>query len=484
VIDAVVVGAGPNGLAAAVAIASEGFRVHLIESDEEVGGGARSRELTLPGLVHDVCSAFHPFAVASPFLAGLGLEAEGLRWRYTEIECAHPLDGGRVGALYRDVDRTAAALGKDGAAWRRLFEPLVRRFDAIAGEVLQPVLHIPRHPFALAGFGLRALLPATAVTRRWRTEEARALYGGCGAHAFYPLTRPTTAAIGTMLIASAHAVGWPVAEGGTGAITAALANRFASLGGTVETGVRVDSLAQLPDARVVLMDLSPRAVLRIAGERLAGRVARAFRRYRYGPAVFKLDLAVEGGVPWANDACARAGTVHVGGTLEEIVAAEAEVHGGRMPARPFMLLGQQYLADPSRSAGDVHPVWTYAHVPHGYAGDATEPMLAQIERFAPGFRERIVATHVTTAPEIEAYNPNYVGGDISTGANSPFQVVFRPRLAFDPYAAGSNVFICSAATPPGAGTHGMCGANAARSALRVLRADRRGGPRRPQPSSA
>ncbi|MFY9588858.1 MAG: FAD-dependent oxidoreductase, partial [Actinomycetota bacterium] len=250
--------------------------------------------------------------------------------------------------------------------------------------------------------------------------------------------------------------------------------RLASLGGTVETGVRVDSLAQLPDARVVLLDLSPRAVLRIAGDRLAGRVSRAFKRYRYGPAVFKLDLAVEEGIPWAYEACARAGTVHVGGTLEEIAASEAKVHRGRMPARPFMLVGQQYLADPSRSKGNVHPVWTYAHVPNGYTGDATEPMLAQIERFAPGFRERIVATHVTTTAEIEAYNPNYIGGDISTGANSPLQVVFRPRLALDPYAAGSNVFICSAATPPGAGTHGMCGANAARSALRVLGVRRTG----------
>ena len=244
----------------------------------------------------------------------------------------------------------------------------------------------------------------------------------------------------------------------------------ASLGGTIETGVHVESLQQLPDARVVLFDLSPRAIVRIAGDRLAGHVRRAFTRYRYGPAAFKLDLAVDGGIPWANDVCKAASTVHVGGTLGEIVASEAEVHRGRMPARPFMLVGQQYVADPARSKDGVHPIWVYAHVPHAYTGDATEAMLAHIERFAPGFRERIVAKHVTTPADIEAYNPNYVGGDISTGANTPWQVVFRPRLALDPYATGSRgVFICSAATPPGAGVHGMCGANAALSALRVLR---------------
>jgi phytoene dehydrogenase-like protein len=469
-IDAVVVGGGPNGLAAAVAIAQEGFRVHLIEAAETIGGGARSAELTLPGLIHDVCSGIHPFAAASPFLRSLGLQAEGLVWRYFEVELAHPLDGGRAAALYRDVDRTAAEFGgRDGEAWRRLFAPLTRRFEILADELLRPILHIPRHPFAVAGFGLRALLPATFVARRWRSDEARALFAGCAAHAFNPLTHPTTAAIGTMLIASAHAVGWPIPEGGSGAITAALAERFTSLGGTIQTGVHVDSLEQLPDARVVMLDLSPRGALRVAGDKLPRRVARAFSRYRYGPAAFKLDLAVEGGIPWTAGVCRRAGTVHVGGTLEEIVTSEAEVHRGVMPARPFVLVGQQYLADPARSKGDVHPVWAYAHVPHGYDGDAGEAMLAHIERFAPGFRERIVAQRVATPADIEAYNPNYVGGDISTGANSPLQVVFRPRFALDPYATGSNVFICSAATPPGAGVHGMCGANAALSALRVLR---------------
>jgi phytoene dehydrogenase-like protein len=470
-IDAVVVGSGPNGLAAAVAIAQEGYRVHLVEANDEIGGGTRSRELTLPGLIHDVCSGIHPFAAASPFFRSLGLEAEGLTWRWTDVEMAHPLDGGRAAALYRDVGRTAAGLGgSDGDAWRRLFEPMTRRFEVLTDELLRPVLRIPRHPFTVAGFGLRALLPATVIARRWKTDEARALFAGCAAHAFHPLTRPTTAAIGMMLVASAHAVGWPVAEGGSGAIAAALAARLTSLGGTIETGVRVTALEQLPDARVVLLDLSPRDVVRVAGNRIPGRVSRALTRYRYGPGAFKLDLAVEGGIPWQAEVCRRAGTVHVGGTLEEIVASEAELNRGRMSERPFMLVGQQYLADPARSTGDVHPVWAYAHVPSGYTGDATEAMLAQLERFAPGTRERIVARHVSTPADVESDNANYVGGDISTGANSPLQVMFRPRLAIDPYATGAgNVFICSAATPPGAGVHGMCGANAARSALRQLR---------------
>ena len=474
-IDAVVVGSGPNGLAAAVAIAREGFRVHVVEANDEIGGGARSRELTLPGLVHDVCSGIHPFAAGSPFLRTLGLEAEGLRWRWAEVECAHPLDGGKAAALYRDVERTAVGLtGRDGDVWRRLFAPMAERFDLLSEELLRPVLRIPRHPFAVAGFGLRALLPATAIARRWRTDEARALFAGCAAHAMYPLTRPTSAAIGMMLITSAHAVGWPVAEDGSGAITRALAVRLASLGGTIETGTRVTSLDQIPPARTVLLDLSPRDVVRVAGDRLPGRVARALGRYRHGPAAFKLDLAVDGGIPWTAEACRRAATVHVGGTLEEIVANEADVHRGRMPERPFLLVGQQYLADPARSDGDVHPIWAYAHVPSGYTGDATEAILAQIERFAPGVRERIVARQVTTPASIEASNANYVGGDIATGANSPLQVIFRPRITLDPYSTGTgNVFICSAATPPGAGVHGMCGANAARSALRVLRAGRR-----------
>jgi len=476
VIDAVVVGSGPNGLAAAVAIAREGFGVHVVEANDEIGGGARSAELTLPGLVHDVCSGIHPFAAGSPFLSSLGLEAEGLRWRWSEVECAHPLDEGRAAALYRDITRTAEGLGpNDGRVWRRTFGSPARHFEALAKDLLRPLLRIPRHPFAAARFGIPALMPGATVARRWRTVEARALFGGCAAHSIHPLSRPTTSAIGMMLITAAHAVGWPVAEGGSGAIAAALASRLRSLGGTIETGVRVTSLADVPESRVTLLDLSPRDVVRVAGERIPARIARALGRYRYGPGAFKLDLAVEGGIPWTAEVCRRAATVHVGGTLEEIAASEAAVHRGEMPARPFMLVGQQYLADPARSKNGVHPLWAYAHVPTGYDGDATEAMLAQIERFAPGSRKRVVARHVWSPAEIERHNANYVGGDISTGANSPVQVLFRrPRFALDPYGTGtSDVFICSAATPPGAGVHGMCGANAALSALKRLRGERK-----------
>jgi phytoene dehydrogenase-like protein len=471
VIDAVVVGGGPNGLAAAVAIAREGFRVHLVEAAEEVGGGARTEELTLPGLRHDVCSGIHPFAAASPFLRSLGLEAEGLRWRWGEVELAHPLDGGRAAALYREVGRTAAELGgADGRAWRRLFAPLAEGFDALAADLMRPLLHVPRHPLAVVRFGMRALLPASALARRWRGEEARALFAGCAAHAFRPLDRPGTAAIGMMLVAAGHAVGWPVPEGGSQAITDALAARLRALGGTIATGQRVGSLDELPPARVVLLDLAPRDVVRLADRRLPARVARALARYRHGPAAFKVDLAVREGIPWAAEACRRAVTVHVGGSFEEIAAAEAEVARGRMPARPFVLVGQQFLADPSRSRDGVHPVWAYAHVPAGYPGDATEAVLAQIERFAPGFRDRVVALRSSGPADLEARNPNYVGGDIATGANTLVQLVFRPRLALDPYGTGTGrVFICSAATPPGAGVHGMCGAGAALSALRALR---------------
>jgi phytoene dehydrogenase-like protein len=468
--DAVVVGAGPNGLAAAVAVARAGFSVTVLEAAGEIGGGTRTRELTVPGVLHDVCSAVHPMAVASPFLGSLPLADHGLRWRWAELDLAHPLDGGRAAVMQRSIIRTAADLGPDGDAWRRLFGPLADGFDDLAEDVLRPLQHVPRHPIVLARFGLRAMQPATLVARHLRTDTARALFGGVAAHAMHPLDRPTTAAAGLMLIAAGHHVGWPVAAGGSRAITDALASLLTRLGGRIETGVRVTSLRQLPDAKVTLLDVSPPSVVEIAGEQLPGRVRAQLSRWRFGPAAFKLDLAVEGGVPWAAGECRRAGTVHVGGTLAEIAHAEREVHRGRLPERPFVLVGQQYLADPGRSAGNVHPVWAYAHVPNGYTGDATTSIIDQLERFAPGLRERIVAQHVCGPADLEAYNSNYVGGDIATGANDPWQVLIRPRLAADPYWTGiPGVFLCSAATPPGGGVHGMCGANAARSALRVLR---------------
>ncbi|HMG45802.1 MAG TPA: NAD(P)/FAD-dependent oxidoreductase, partial [Acidimicrobiales bacterium] len=466
---AVVVGSGPNGLTAAVVLAQAGLSVTVLEAAETIGGGTRSAELTVPGVLHDICSAVHPFGAASPVFRSLPLERHGLEWRWPEVDLVHPLDGGRAGVFLRSIDETAAGLGDDGPAWRQVFGRASAAFPDLADDILRPLVHVPRHPVGLVSFGLRALLPATWLARRFRTDEARALFAGIAAHVIHPLSRPATAAGGIMLTASGHHVGWPVAAGGSQAVTTALAGLLAELGGTVETGVRVTSLADLPPARLKLFDTSPSGLLAIAGDALPERTRRALRRWRYGPASFKLDLAVEGGVPWTAEAARRAGTVHVGGPIGEIAVAEAEVHRGRLPERPFVLVAQQYLADPARSAGDVHPVWAYAHVPRGYDSDVTEPILRQLERFAPGVRERIVGQHVMSPADFAGYNANYVGGDISTGANTLRQLVFRPRVALDPYATGlPGVYLCSAATPPGAGVHGMCGYHAARSALRSL----------------
>jgi phytoene dehydrogenase-like protein len=468
---AIVVGSGPNGLACAAALAREGVRVTVLEAADAIGGGARSGELTVPGVLHDHCSAVHVMAAASPFLNSLQLERHGLEWRWPEVDLAHPLDDGSAGVLFRSVDRTAEGLGRDGAAWRRLFGPGAHAVELLNDDLLRPFLHLPRHPVRLARFGLSALMPATVLARAWRGSRARALFGGAAAHVVAPMSGMMSASVGVAMIAAGHAHGWPVARGGSASIVEALAEYLTERGGTIETGVRVTSLAELGDADVVVLDLVPGAVADIAGDRLPPRVARAYRRYRHGPAAFKVDLAVEGGVPWTNEDCRRAGTVHVAGSFEEMVIAEREVSRGRMPERPFVLLAQQYLADPERSVGDVHPVWSYAHVPSGYDGDATPAVVDQIERFAPGLRQRIVATAVRRPDEFASYNTNFVGGDIIGGANTPKQILMRPRLALDPYATGiPGVYICSAATPPGAGVHGMGGYNAARAALARLSA--------------
>jgi len=468
---ATVVGAGPNGLAAAVALARAGLRVTVLEAADRIGGGTRSGEAILPGLLHDHCSAIHPMAVGSSFLNGLGLDRHGLRWAWPEIDCAHPLDGGTAGALHRSVTATATGLGPDGEVWRRLFEGPSAAFGTFADDIMGPLLRLPRHPVQLARFGLPALAPAALLARAFRTKQARALWAGVAAHAFHPLERPLTASVGLGIVTAGHHYGWAVAVGGSRRITDALAALLIELGGTIETGVRVRSAARLPRADVTLWDVAPTALADILGDLLPPRIARAYRRYRYGPGAFKADFAVEGGVPWRAESARRAGTVHAGGTYAEIAATERDIHAGRMPERPFVLVGQQYLADPSRSAGDVHPVWSYAHVPNGYTGDATEAITAQIERFAPGFRDRIVGTAVRTTPGFAEYNPNHVGGDIMTGATSTARLVFGPRPTLQPYDTGvPGHYLCSAATPPGAGAHGMCGAHAAARALRFLRA--------------
>lgn len=466
---AVVVGSGPNGLAAAVTLAAEGVDVTVLEAASSPGGGTRSVEATLPGLVHDECSGFHPFAVDSVFARRFDLTREGVQWAWPDVQYAHPLDGGRGGAAYRSLELTAAGLDSDGRAWDRLFSPVVDRFDTISEEFLQPVVHVPRHPLHLARLGLRAPLPAAATARRFDTPEARGLWAGVAAHAFSPFTRPLSSAIGVSLGAAAHRFGWPVAVGGSGRIAAALTTLLERYGGRVETGVRVRSLAEIGEPDVVVLDTSPGAAAAIAADRLPMRTRTAYARYRHGPGAFQLALAVEGGIPWAYEPARRAGTVHVSGSYEETAAAERAVVAGRMPERPFVLLGQQYVADPSRGRDGLVPVDCYAHVPAGYTGDATEAILRQIERFAPGVRERLAKVVVRTPQQIAADNPNFVGGDIVTGAKTPAQLLLGPRLAANPYRTGApGVYLCSAAVPPGPGAHGVGGHLAARAALEDL----------------
>ena len=466
---ALVVGGGPNGLAAAIALAAEGVSVTVLEAADEVGGGARSSEGILPGLLHDHCSAIHPMAVGSQFLSKFNLDRYGLTWRWPEIDCVHPLDGGNAGVLHRSVEQTAAGLGRDGWRWRRAFGYPASRFDALSEDIMGPLLRVPHHPLQLARFGAPTVLPASTFAQVFRTEQGRALFGGVAAHAFRPLHYPMTSAIGMGIIAAGHRHGWAVAEGGTQSITNAMVGLLTDLGGKIETAVPVQTASQLPPTDVTLFDLAPSAVASILGDRLPRRVSRAFTRFRRGPGAFKVDFAVDGGVPWADPQARRAGTVHVAGSYSELAATEREIHAARMPERPFVLVGQQYLADPQRSVGNVHPVWTYAHVPNGYTGDATEAIIAQIERFAPGFRERIVGSAVRSTTQMAAYNLNYVGGDIMTGSKDIRQLTFGPRITLSPYTIGlPGKYICSAATPPGPGAHGMCGANAAMLALAYL----------------
>jgi phytoene dehydrogenase-like protein len=468
--DAVVVGSGPNGLAAAVRLAERGHSVLVMEAANTVGGGTRSAELTLPGFVHDVCATIHSLGVSSPALSLDTLRQHGLRWLWPEIPLAHPLDGGRAGVLYRTVDETAAGLGADGQHWRRLLKPLVDDWSLVLPQLLGPVLSVPRHPFALVRFGVHALQPATFQTRNFHTEEARALFGGCAAHAMLPLTRPLTSAFGLTLAASAHADGWPVAAGGSQAVADALCARLHELGGEVRTGTMVHELGDLPPHRVVLFDTNPGQLASIAGDALPARYRQRLRGFRHGAGAFKIDYALDAPVPWEHEACRRSGTVHAIGNFDEIVRAEAEVAAGRMPERPFVLVVQPSIFDASRAPAGKHVLWVYAHVPQAYTGDATESIEQQIERFAPGFGSTVLARHVTSPSDLQQYNANYVGGDIAGGAHSGLQMVFRPTVAARPYVTPNPaLFLCSASTPPGAGVHGMCGWHAADRALLALK---------------
>ena len=467
-LDAIVVGAGPNGLAAAITLARAGRVVRVYEAAPTAGGGTRTAELTLPGFRHDVCSTILPLTVGSPFFASIDLPARGVELIQPDAPFAHPLDDGRAAVLERSVRMTGDGLGDaDGRAWRRLFGPLVRDLAELGPEILRPVVHVPRHPLALARFGLPALRSATGLANgQFHGPEARALFAGVAAHSMLRLDRPLTASFGLVLATYAHAVGWPMVRGGADAVASALVDELGVAGGELVTGHRVRSVAELPPSRTILLDVTPRQLLAIAGDRLSAGTRRRAERFRYGSGVFKMDWALDGPVPWIAEGPRRAATVHIGGTLDEIAAAEAEVAAGRHPDRPYVLFVQYAPWDTSRAPDGRTTAWAYCHVPTGSDVDMTDRIEAQVERFAPGFRDRILARSSIAPAAMEAYDPNYVGGDINGGIQDIRQFVFRPWPSRDPYRVGAGLYLCSSSTPPGGGVHGMSGYLAARSALR------------------
>jgi phytoene dehydrogenase-like protein len=464
-LDAVVVGSGPNGLAAAITLARAGRSVLVLEANETLGGGSRSAELTLPGFVHDICSAIHALAKASPCFAELPLHEHGLEFVESPAPLAHPLDDGSAVVLERSVSETAAGLGPDADEYGKLMAPLVEGADR-----LQPFLlgyrPIPRRPIFTARFGLKALRSAVGFAKRFEGDRAKALFAGLSAHSIQDLRRSPTASFGLVLALFGHAYGWPLVRGGSQQLADALASYLRSLGAQIELGRRVESIDELPKARVVMLAVTPRQLIRLAGHRLPGRYLRALRRYRYGPGVFKVDWALDGPVPWAAESCARAGTIHLGGTLDEIAASEAATARGEVAERPFVLAAQQSRFDESRAPAGKHVLWAYCHVPNGSTVDMTERIEAQVERFAPGFRDLIVGRSAWGPAEVERHNENYLGGDINGGVQDLRQLYTRPLIRLNPYSTPlDGVYICSSSTPPGGGVHGMCGYWAARSAL-------------------
>lgn len=466
--DGIVVGSGPNGLAAAIRLAQRKLSVLVVEAAPNPGGGLRSEELTLPGFTHDVCSAVHPMALASPFLRTLPLEEFGLKWIHPEIPLANTLGPGGAVALRRSVAETAEGLGADGAAYQRLFGPLVKRWEHLAYEFLQPLPHWPKHPIELAAFGMQAMRSANGLVKSWfKTDAARALVGGLAGHSFLDLKEMPSASFGLVLGMMGHAVGWPVAQGGTRQFGAALIGLLRSLGGEVQTGFQVNSLAQLPASRVVLLDVGPRQFVRMAGDQMPAGYRRRLERFQYGPGIFKIDYAMSGPPPWTSDICSRAGTLHIGASYEEIALAEQTAAKGEIPERPFLLLTQPTRIDPSRAPAGRHIVWCYCHVPNGSTVDMTSRIEAQLERFAPGFRDLVLARRTTNAVQQEQKNANMVGGDVNGGRANIRQLLARPVLSAQPYRTPlQGVYLCSASTPPGGGVHGMCGFHAAELALR------------------
>jgi phytoene dehydrogenase-like protein len=470
--DVIIVGSGPNGLAAALTMARAGLRVQVFEGAPEPGGGCRTAELTLPGFAHDVCAAVHPLAAVSPFFRSFDLAGRGVELLTPKVAVAHPLDGGRAAVVTGTVAETALRLGIDAGPYQRLMEPLARDTEAVLALALGPLRSVPERLAPAARFGLEGLLPAGVLARRLHTDEGRALLAGMASHSIRPLSAPMTGAFCLTFLLLAHATGWPVVEGGSARLIDAMTAELAERGGGIATGVWISSLEELPPAKAVLLDVTPRQLLRLAGDRLPAVYRRALQRFRYGPGVCKVDWALDGPVPWQNDACDQAGTVHVGGTIAEVAQSEAEVNSGRHPQQPFCLVAQPGVIDASRAPAGRHTLWGYCHVPGGSDIDMSDRIEAQIERFAPGFRDRILARSVRTAADMERYNPSYVGGDIAAGAATFRQTIGRPVLRWNEYRTPlPGVYLCSASTPPGGGVHGMCGVWSARSALRDLHID-------------
>ena len=464
--DAVVVGSGPNGLSAAILLQQQGLSVLILEAKDTIGGGMRSAELTLPGFKHDICSAIHPLAAGSPFFTKLPLDKHGLEYIYPTLAAAHPFDDGTASALLGSVHETAAALGNDSSAYIDLISPLVESWPGIAADVLAP-LHFPKRPLDMAAFGLNALRSATSLARIFKTKEARGLWAGMAAHSIQPLSNLATSAFALVLLATGHLKGWPIPKGGSSAIGNSLASYFTSLGGIIHTGVHVRSMNDIPVAKAVLFDLTPRHILDIAANRFSRFYAWQLSRYRYGMGVFKVDWALDGPIPFTSPETRLAGTVHLGNTLEEIALSEKLTSQGFHVEKPFVLLAQQSLFDTSRAPAGKHTAWAYCHVPNGSTVDRTAAIENQVERFAPGFKDLILARHTMNTAEIEAYNPNYIGGDINGGVIDLGQLFTRPVLKASPYrTSAKGIYICSSSTPPGGGVHGMCGYHAAKQVLR------------------
>ncbi len=467
--DAIIVGAGPNGLAAAITLAQAGRSVVVFEAQDVIGGGSRTKELTLPGFQHDICSAIHPLGLSSPFFRTLPLERYGLEWIHPPAPLAHPLDDGPAIILERSVEATSETLGIDAKAYRRLMQPLVDHWDILGDAFLGPLrAQMFAHPFLLANFGLKAIQPAQSFAKQhFKGDRARAIFSGMAAHSMLPLDQTLSAAFGIMLGVIGHAVGWPLPRGGSQAIVDALAAYLRSLGGEIVTGVEVKSIESLPPSAAVLFNVTPRQLLRIAGNQLPEGYKRRLQRFRYGPGVFKIDYALDGPVPWKASECLRAGTVHLGGTLPEVALSERQVANGQPPEKPYVLTAQQSLFDATRAPEGKHTLWAYCHVPNGSTFDMTERIEDQIERFAPGFRDRILAKHTLNPVQMEQYNANYIGGDINGGLANLMQFFTRPTIRISPYTTpNKRIYICSSSTPPTGGVHGMCGYYAAQAALR------------------